>query len=193
MAIYRPGERFRYHRLLSRKGGKKGVTANLDLTAMVDMFTVLVVFLLQNYNTTGEVLFLPKEVTLPKASSTKDLKPAVVVTISDKDVLLDKDVVVSTQEFRNSPGWYYQPLQDKIKLALANAKERYDAKIQKSLKEVVSTVRGQETNDNLEWSKVTIQADKGIEYRLVKKVLVNATEAGAGEMSFAVNKLTEKK
>lgn len=84
MAIYKPGQRFRYHNLLSKKSKKRAVTVILSLTAMVDMFTVLVIFLLQNYNATGEILYLPKEVTLPKASTVVDLKPSVVVTISPK-------------------------------------------------------------------------------------------------------------
>ncbi len=66
MAIKRPGQRFRYHNILKRRGSKRAVTAILSLTAMVDMFTVLVIFLLQNYNTTGEILYIPKEVTYLK-------------------------------------------------------------------------------------------------------------------------------
>ena len=50
MPIHRPGERHRYHNILSRRKGKRGLTAILSLTAMVDMFTVLAIFLLQNYN-----------------------------------------------------------------------------------------------------------------------------------------------
>ena len=38
MAIFRPGQRHRYHGLLKRRGGKRAVTAMLSLTAMVDMF-----------------------------------------------------------------------------------------------------------------------------------------------------------
>ena len=95
MAIFRPGERHRYHNILSKRKGKRDVTALLSLTAMVDMFTVLVIFLLQNYNATGEILYIPKEVVLPKATSVRELKPAHVVTISNKEVLLDKDRVAS--------------------------------------------------------------------------------------------------
>jgi hypothetical protein len=58
MPIHPPGERFRYSRLLRKKKGKRDVAAVLQLTAMVDMFTVLVVFLLQNYNVTGQVLYI---------------------------------------------------------------------------------------------------------------------------------------
>jgi biopolymer transport protein ExbD len=90
MPIRRPGERFRYHRILNRKKGKRSLTAILSLTAMVDMFTVLAIFLLQNYNVKDFIVYTPKEVILPKAQSTKELKPAFVITISKKEILLDK-------------------------------------------------------------------------------------------------------
>jgi len=45
-----------------------------------------------------------------------------------------------------------------------------------------------EENKN-EWSKVTVQADKGVDFLTIKKVLFTATEAGAGEINFAVTKL----
>ena len=60
MAIHRPGERFRYHNILSKRKGKRGVTAVLSLTAMVDMFTVLAIFLLQNYNVKDFIVYTPK-------------------------------------------------------------------------------------------------------------------------------------
>src|SRR5689334_12727256 len=114
MAIFRPGERHRYHNILKRSKSKRGVTAILSLTAMVDMFTVLVIFLLQSYNTTGEVIFIPKEVVLPKAAMVKELKPAFVVTVSNKEVLLDKTRVATFDEVKANPEWMiknlYEPL-----------------------------------------------------------------------------------
>jgi biopolymer transport protein ExbD len=76
------------------------VTVVLSLTAMVDMFTVLVIFLLQSYNTTGRVIYLPKDVSLPKAQTIKPLSPSVVVTISEKEILVDKFVVATYADIK---------------------------------------------------------------------------------------------
>ena len=105
MAIFRPGQRHRYHNLLKRKSSKRGVTATLSLTAMVDLFTVLVIFLLQNYNTTGEIIFIPKEVILPKANRVNELKPSVVVTVSAKEVLIDRTKVATFEEVQAATDW----------------------------------------------------------------------------------------
>src|SRR5450432_2079108 len=97
MPIYVPGKRDPRHKnriVIS----KRTVITGLSLTSMVDMFTILVVFLLQNYSSTGEILNIPKDIHLPKASQIKELKPAHVVTISVTGIILDKDTVADLKQ-----------------------------------------------------------------------------------------------
>ena len=191
MAIFRPGERFRYHNILKRKKGKRETSASLDLTAMVDMFTVLVVFLLQNYSATGEIIYIPKEVTLPKASSVKELKPALVVTVSSKEVLLDRTPVATFEEVQalGPDNWMIPALYENVKLALEKAKAEHDSKLQNRIRNVMQGEQGAATEE-IVWDKVTIQADKGVDVLTVKKVMATVKEAGAGQMNFAVTKQT---
>lgn len=188
MPIHPPGEMFRHNRVLKRSSKKREVTATLSLTAMVDMFTVLVIFLLQNYSATGEVIFIPKDVTLPKAAQTKELKPAVVVTISSKEVLIDKNPIVTFEQVKGQTEWMIEPLRVKLVEAMAKARSDHEGKIQQKLRDVVDTARGDREIDPNAWSKVTVQADKGIDFLTVKKVMYTVTEAGAGEINFAVTK-----
>ncbi|MFS4459662.1 ExbD/TolR family protein [Bdellovibrio sp. HCB2-146] len=188
MAIQRPGERHRYHNILSKRKGKRDVTALLSLTAMVDMFTVLVIFLLQNYNTTGEILYIPKEVVLPKASSVKELKPSHVVTISSKEILLDKDVVATFEDVKGTEEWEITKLKEELSAALLKSKAEAESKLQNKIRDAVETTKGESTEEQNAWSKVTIQSDKDVDFLTVKKVLYTVTEAGAGEINFAVTK-----
>jgi len=188
MPIHPPGERYRYSKMLRKKKGKREVAAVLQLTAMVDMFTVLVVFLLQNYNVTGQVLYIPKEVVLPKAAQIKELQPAVVVTISSKEILLDKTVMISGEQLKSQESWMIDSLHQGVVAALAAAKEEHDKSIQKKLQLAVEAARGEPDKTMVPWNKVTIQADKGVDFLSVKKVMYTITEAGAGEINFAVNK-----
>lgn len=191
MAIHRPGQKFRYHRLLSRAHGKRGMVASLSLTAMVDMFTVLVIFLLQNYSSTGEIIYIPKEVVLPKAAEIKELKPSVVVTISSKELLLDKTAVISFDEIRAQEEWLIQQLAEPLKLAIEKARLQHEAKLANQLRQAVAVVPkpGEPPiEEPTPWSKVTVQADKGIDFLTVKKVMYTVTEAGASEINFAVMK-----
>ncbi|MNL07117.1 Biopolymer transport protein ExbD/TolR [compost metagenome] len=192
MAIQRPGERHRYHNILSKRKGKRDVTALLSLTAMVDMFTVLVIFLLQNYNTTGEILYIPKEVVLPKASSVKELKPSHVVTISSKEILLDKDVVATFEDVKGTEEWEITKLKEELTAALAKSKAEAESKLQNKIRDAVETTKGESTEEQNAWSKVTIQSDKDVDFLTVKKVLFTVTEAGAGEINFAVTKAPQE-
>ena len=194
MPIHAPGQRFRQSRILSRRGGKREVTAVLSLTAMVDMFTVLVVFLLQNYNTTGAVLYIPKEVILPQATSIKELKPAVVVTISSKEILIDKTSVITTDVVRAQEDWLIKPLAVRLAEALQVAKDNFDRQLQNQLKAVVDTAHPADRASAIpDWNKVTIQSDKGMDFLMVKKVMYTVTAAGVGEINFAVTKDRKQK
>ncbi|HYQ81724.1 MAG TPA: biopolymer transporter ExbD, partial [Anaeromyxobacteraceae bacterium] len=48
-------------------GGRKNTNAELNVVPMVDMMTMLVIFLLQQFSATGEVLFMQKDIKLPDA------------------------------------------------------------------------------------------------------------------------------
>ncbi len=193
MAIFRPGERHRYHRILKKRKNQRGVTAVLSLTAMVDMFTVLVVFLLQNYNTTGEILYIPKEVTLPKAERVNELAPALVITVSAKEVFVDRTVVATFDEVKNSPEWTIPNLRDQVRFILQKNKAEQDEKLQNKVKTVVSTTVGNSQEDPDQWRKVTLQADRQIDYLTLKKIMYSIYEAGGGPINFAVAKDVESK
>lgn len=193
MAVYKPGQRHRYHNILKRKNKKRGVTATLSLTAMVDLFTVLVIFLLQNYSSTGEIIFIPKEVILPKANRVNELKPSVVVTISSKEVLIDRTKVATFEEVQANTDWVIPNLRDQVKIILEKAKADQDAKLQNKFKTAVDKTLGkEEAEDPNAWRKVTLQADKNIDYLTMKKIMYSIYEAGGGPINFAVAKDTEK-
>lgn len=187
MAIYAPGKKFRNHNLLSRKGGKRDVVATLSLTAMVDMFTVLAIFLLQNYNTEGLIVNIPKDIQLPKAQVIKELKPAIVITVSNHELKVDDLTVTTFDQVKQQKDWMIQPLFVETQKSLEKSK----LKNQKStvLTNVRTALRPDlpEADDGA-WKKITVQADKEIDFLTVKKILYTLTEAGAGEINFAVMK-----
>src|SRR3954462_11504555 len=86
MPIKAPGPRLGHSvpfKHLGGKGhGKKGVYASLNLTAMVDMMTMLVVFLLSTFSASGEILMSQKGVELPTARNDKDLERAPIITVT---------------------------------------------------------------------------------------------------------------
>jgi biopolymer transport protein ExbD len=150
------------------------------------MFTVLTIFLLQNYRTTGEVMYLPKEVHLPDAKAVKELAPAHVVTISKNSILIDKTVLVDANLVREQEAWMVDPLYN----ALAQSFQKEDA-LENQRQQSVGGIIRSANNPELKPTKgkrVTVQADKEVDFLTVKKIMFTLTEAGASEINFAVIK-----
>ena len=60
------------------KRTKRGVFT-LKLTSMIDMFTILLVFLLKSYSAEGQIVTLSKDLVLPE--STSEMEPSSSVLI----------------------------------------------------------------------------------------------------------------
>jgi biopolymer transport protein ExbD len=184
MAIYPPGRRNRKHK--RAKSVSKKMVASLSLTAMVDMFTVLVVFLLMNYKSTDTVLYIPKEVELPSASETKELKPSHVVTVSSKEILLDKEVIGSFLDVKEQSDWMVANLRNRLVEVFRQDEIDYQKKLSTTLRQAVGTEKRTDPAEDDNRRKITIQADKKIDFLTIKKIMYTVTEAGAREINFAV-------
>ena len=177
MPIYVPGKRFKGRQ---KVGTKRNVVAVLQLTAMVDMFTVLVVFLLQNYASTNQILPISDQIDLPQASAVKELKPSFVVVLSQDALSFNEKKVSSFQEVRASQDWLITALLEPVKKAIDQINQ-----------ESKSVSRKDETGADvvpLQY-KMTLQADKNMDFLSIKKVLYTLTEAGVQEVNFAVIKV----
>lgn len=189
MAIHVPGLRKRGNR--SHRPKKRSAVAVLQLTAMVDMFTVLTVFLLQNYATTGEVIQIPKEVKLPNAMSVKDLKPANVVVVSKDSVMYNNAVVAPYHLVHEQEDWMINPLKDNIEKTIRDGEAAAQTLGNRIRTAVTQAKKGNSPNPPPEipdFRKITIQADKEVDFLTVKKVMYTVTEAGIFEINFAVIK-----
>ena len=160
----------------------------LTLTAMVDMFTVLAVFLLQNYQTTGDVIELSDEVVLPKAAKVRELKPATVVVISKGKIMVDKLQVATLDEVKQLPEVTVIPnLQARIQDSFRQQEEKNRVAGFSQIRQAVNQSRnGVDANKGDDFKRVTVQADRVIDSGTVKKVMYTLTEAGASEINFAV-------
>lgn len=184
MAILIPGKRDRYGRL---QGGGRSAVAVLQLTAMVDLFTVLAVFLLQNYSTTGQVLSMVPEIQLPSASSIKKLRPSPVILVSHKKVALNKKVILDTPSVQKQKDWIIDDLDQALKEQIKKEQEKY----RRAKRNLISLIRQEKAKNEKKTQdeslhRVTIQADKNIDFLTIKKVIFTALESGIHEVNFAV-------
>lgn len=188
MPIYAPGKRDPRNRAVRHR---RGIDAALSLTPMVDMFTILVVFLLNNYNETKEILLLPKDVELPKASQVKELKPAHLVTLTTDEVILDKEPVAKLKDVQAQKDWLVPALREKLAALIAADEAKAKAAISTTLKGALPVAGAPEPpkEDAEDRKRITVQADKQMDFLTIKKIMYTVTEAGAHEINFAVSKL----
>ena len=77
------------------KRWKKSLAADLLLTALIDAFSILVIFLLMNFSSNGEILFMSKNMQLPKAARGDILDRNPVVKVEDGKVFLEDKVLTA--------------------------------------------------------------------------------------------------
>ncbi|MBX3022895.1 MAG: biopolymer transporter ExbD [Bdellovibrionales bacterium] len=76
---------------------KRNVNADLLLTALIDAFSILVIFLLASFSSSGELLTMSKDMELPKASLNEILERNPVVKIDGTKLYLeDKEITTDS-------------------------------------------------------------------------------------------------
>ncbi len=143
----------------------KGV-ASLNLVSLMDIFTILVFFLLVN-SSDVEVLPNARDVQLPESIAEEKAKETVVILIGDEDILVQGEPVAKVADVMATKGNDIPALRQ----ALKSQNDR---------------VLRREARDDIAGREVTIMGDKDIPYRLLKKVMATCTESDYGQISLAV-------
>ena len=117
MNIDTSGSNSRHERKLGgfssvRRRHRKGMSASLNLTPMVDMFSLLVIFLLQFFSTSPEFLLMPG-VTLPKSVTVLEPKRAPVLAVTDTEIYIERKKIGSIADLLSNP----QRMIDELDLA----------------------------------------------------------------------------
>ena len=150
----------------------KGTPA-FNLVSLMDIFTILVFFLLVNTGE-GEVLPSTRNVQLPESIAEQKPRQNVVVMVTERDILVQGTRVVSLEELKGAGTLRIEPLI----AALEHQNQR----------RVLLDPQGGKVGP-----EVTIMGSKDIPYQLLKKVMASCTEAGYGKISLAVLQKTAQK
>jgi biopolymer transport protein ExbD len=153
-------------RRMKRMGRNKGNIKGLNLTPLMDVFTILVFFLL--FHASGsEVMEAPKQIKLPDSVVETKPRETVVIMVSPEVVLVQGEAVISTPQL----------LEDRIETV---------AQITDRLKQLERNIIGISTKAIVESKEVTILADKTIPFKALKKIMSTCTGSGYGRISLAV-------
>jgi len=154
--------RLKRHRKPAHRGGFHGMSS---LIPMIDMLTILVVYLLV-HAADYEVLPNSKSIQIPQSMSEMKPRETVTVLITKKSLFVNGVELAAVADLRARPDAVIEPLR---KVLRTEADKRL-------LKD----------KDDPTSHEVTVLADKDLPYSFLKKVLSTCTAAEYGKVSLAV-------
>lgn len=151
---------------MGRAGKRSKKMPGFNLVSLMDIFTILVFFLLVN---SAETQNLPstEQVKLPESVSTKKPEDTAVVMVTDTEILVQNKLVASRAEVESSKAIYVPAIRDELILITQRA-VGISSKAKAAKKEV------------------TIMGDRQIPFKLLKKIMSSCTAAGYETINLAV-------
>lgn len=156
---------------MERHHKKHQGAASLNLVSLMDIFTILVFFLLVN-STDVDVLPATRLLELPEAFSEQRPRETLMITVTGDDILIQGRRVAGVAQAIGQDGERSGGDLPALTRALAGA-----------------APSGGQPASGLN-REVTIMADKGVPYRLLKRVMLSCRAAGFTQVSFAVLRKT---
>ena len=155
-------------RAFARKLSEPDVVKDLNITPMMDMMTIILVFLLKTFSSSTSTITFDQNLQVPKSITQLKPKEAVSVTITKKIVLVEGDAIAPINNGKVDPavkrdgenGYYITPLVDVL--------EKHSRK-EKKVAEL--------TGGKFE-AQLMIVADQTTPYRLLTEVLYSCGQAG---------------
>jgi biopolymer transport protein ExbD len=171
----------RMFRRARRKARERaGEIKELNIVAMMDMMTIILVFLLKSYQASTLNVNMSADLTIP--ASTTQLQPQenISITLSMSELAVNDRAVLPLErgvippkykDGRKAEAFYVGPIYDALKKEVD--KQKYIAQY----------------NKNAPFSgRINVVADKKITYRTLMEVLYTAGQAELGEYKFMVMK-----
>lgn len=154
----------RHHRM--------GKGSPLNLVSLMDIFTILVFFLLVNSSSTPQ-LPSQKDLALPKSTAQKVPEDTLVLVITPQSILLQGREVARVQELLANQDDVIPPLKQALETQRDNRQLR----------------RAESDTEEA----ITILGDENISYALLHKILATCQQANYTKIAFAAHQLAKPK
>ena len=166
-----------------KKKGKKNL--ELDITSLLDILTIILIFLLKNYNATDLNLKLADHITLPTSSSSDLGRHAIIIQINEqRDLWVNEDKIINLSDKVDEE-------KEVIDVLLEHLKKEFQKRVSEVA--VIEKSRGIAGFDqNLLRAKkrqmkmVNIVMDQELPYGILKKIMHTSALAGFPEFKLIV-------
>ena len=156
----------RNSRRIKRMSRNRVKMPKMNLTSLMDVFTILVFFLLVNTGAV-EVMEAPKNMTLPEARVDAKPRETVVIFVSPDEVLVQGKIVALVADILDGESEMVEPITSR-------------------LAELRDNIVGPSTLAVAGSQEVTILADKSVPVLVIRKIMSACTGEGYENVSLAV-------
>lgn len=129
-----------------------------QLTSLIDVMTILLVFLIQNFSVEGNLITPSSDLTIPTSSVETRPEMMVSVQVSENEILLDGKPIANIADFADSDEFMIEPLFERMKIERENSKE----------------------------PKLMLEADRELPFNVIKRVAFTCNKAGFSDFSVLV-------
>jgi biopolymer transport protein ExbD len=156
------------------RGKKKKRAEGLVLTSMMDMFTIILVFLLKSYSAEGSLMTNADNLVLPNSISKKKPKEVnVQVSVTNDMLLVDNVPICPTEDARRIPQENANPIVQKLQEKLASCYAQEEEMLKMG---AINEIQG----------RIVVQCDKNIDFDVLFKIMNTCGSVGYNNMNFAV-------
>ncbi len=146
-------------RLLSQSSDTDNAEDNFrpQLTSLIDVMTILLVFLIKNFSVEGNLVTPSPDLTLPISTITEQAKPKFTIQVSQNSIMVDDSTITTIKEVEESEELLIKPLFDAISSHL-----------------------------EVDKGEVMLEADKELDFAIIKKVMFTCSKGGFKDFSVLV-------
>jgi biopolymer transport protein ExbD len=142
----------------------------LTITSLMDMMTIILVYLLKSFAAEGQILTSADNLVLPNSTSkTNPKEVSLQMAVSTDWICVDNIPIIRTSEVRKMDEISIPKIKDKLEECMSN--EERMVKIGE-----ISRVKGE----------IILQVDKNIAFDVLYKTMATCGEVGYNHMKFAV-------
>ncbi len=155
---------------------KRSEMPGLIITSLIDVFVIVLVFLMRTVSSEGNLMTSADNLVLPMSQRSKSPTEVSLTIIGDhKNITVDDKVMANTEDVRKQDSLIVKPILD---LLIEKRAEEQKAEVAGVIKESTG--------------KVVVQFDKNTPYTIITKIMATCGYAGYNNIKFAVSKKSEE-
>ncbi len=172
-----------------KKGRRPDTDAELSINSMMDMMTIILLFLLKSYATTDVSIAASDDLLLPTSTASKAPELAVNLVVAKNQIVVDGVPVLNLTVIPDddNPGVELPAIPDDEKRG-QNITKLYDRLLEKA--EAAKALGEQSGSTDFEFKgRILLQVDKSMPFSVLREVMYTAGQAQFGEFKFIVYKV----